>query len=133
MSAVEELRDKIRSSIAERFPDVLVNTPAEGALPTIVSASFAWIEGESLVKLLDALGVSVSTGRACNAGAREPSHVLRAMKRSPREVRGSIRASLGGRSTMVDVAAYLERLEEAVERLSAVAPAAPAGARKPDS
>ena len=124
MARAEELRDAIRSAIEEHFPEARVNTPRSGALPTILSVSFPGIEGESLVKLLDLLGVSVSTGSACNAGARKPSHVLESMGRSAREVRGSMRASLGGASTEEDAELFVERLREAVERLSALAPPA---------
>jgi len=122
MSAAEKLRDAIRSAIEDLFPDARVNTPASGALPTILSVSFPGIEGESLVKLLDLLGVSVSTGSACNAGARKPSHVLESMGRSAREIRGSLRASLGRTSTEEEAGLFIERLREAVERLSALAP-----------
>jgi cysteine desulfurase len=132
MDRLGRLRDAIRSGIAARLPGAVVNTPARGALPTVLNVSFPWIEGESLVKLLDILGVAASTGSACNVGARKPSHVLRAMGRNDAEVRGSVRFSLGRSNTEADLDPILERLERAVRRLEDIAPArAGSGAPEP--
>lgn len=73
-------------------------------------------EGDSLLYLLDAAGVEVSTGSACQAGVPRPSHVLLAMGYSEREARGAIRVSLGWTSTEADVEAFLAALPGVVDR-----------------
>lgn len=118
---LQRLRDLIRDRVVARFPGVRVNTPVSGALPGVLSLSFPGIEGESLVRLLDWLGVAASTGSACNAGARKPSHVLRAMGRDEAEVRGSLRLSLGRGNDEGDVEPLLEALGKAVGQLEQVA------------
>lgn len=121
---VGRLRDDLRERLLERFPWIVENTPRAGALSHFLNLSFPRIEGESLVRLLDAFGVAASTGSACNVGARKPSHVLRAMGRSEREVRGSLRLSFGRANREGDVDLAFARLERAVEQLEALAPAA---------
>lgn len=122
MSRLERLRDRLRVEVLRRFPDAIANTPAAGALPTILNVSFPGVEGESLVRLLDAHGVAASTGSACNVGSKKPSHVLRAMGRSDREVRGSLRISLGRGNTEEDVEPFLAALEASVGQLERIAP-----------
>ncbi len=117
---LERLRERLRRGIEESFAPVRVNTPAEGALASILNVSFGGVEGESLLKLLDHLAVSVSTGSACNAGARKPSHVLQAMGRRAEEVRGSIRFSLGRSTGEGEIDETLRRLARAVRQLRRV-------------
>jgi cysteine desulfurase len=80
------------------------------------SVSFERADAESLVMALDLLGVAVSTGAACAAGAVEPSHVLRAMGLSPARVRGSVRFSLGRGTQEPDVVRAGGAVAEALER-----------------
>jgi cysteine desulfurase len=122
MTRLQALRDRLRGEILERFPGTVLNTPVE-SLPTILNLSFPGVEGESLVRLLDWLGVAASTGSACNVGAKKPSHVLRAMGRSDLEIRGSLRLSLGRLNSEADVEPVLDAIEKAVRQLEAVAPA----------
>jgi len=117
-----ELRDRLRGAILERFEKASWNSPESGTLPHILNVSFPTVEGESLMTLLDAHGVAVSTGSACNVGARKPSYVLRAMGRSDAEIRGSLRFSLGRLNDSDDIAPLLEKLERAVDQLQRVAP-----------
>jgi cysteine desulfurase len=81
-----------------------------GRLPGNVHFSFPGCEGDSLLFLLDAAGVAVSTGSACQAGVPEPSHVLMAMGRSEADARGALRITLGHESTDADVDAFLAAL-----------------------
>jgi len=120
---LQGVRDRLRGGILARFPGVLINTPQESALPTILNVSFPTVEGESLVRLLDWMGVAASTGSACNVGAKKPSHVLKAMGRTDVEVRGSLRLSLGRSNTEAEVEPFLDSLEKAVRQLEGVAPA----------
>jgi cysteine desulfurase len=117
-----ELRERLRERLAARIPGAVFNTPEREALPSILNLSFPRIEGESLVLALDRLGIAASTGSACNTGSRKPSHVLRAMGRSEREVRGSLRLSLGRGNQAGEIDEVVERLAEAVARLERLAP-----------
>ncbi len=73
-------------------------------------------DGDSLLYLLDAVGIECSTGSACQAGVPQPSHVLLAMGMSEAQARGALRLTLGHTSTQADVDAFLEALPAAIER-----------------
>ena len=88
----------------------------EGRLPGNAHLLVPDAEGDSLLYLLDAAGVEVSTGSACQAGVPRPSHVLLAMGYTEREARGAIRVSLGWSSSDADVDAFLGALPGVVER-----------------
>lgn len=85
-------------------------------LPGNAHITIPGCEGDSMLYLLDAAGVAVSTGSACQAGIPQPSHVVLAMGRSEEEARGSLRVSFGWTSTDADVDAVLAALPEAVGR-----------------
>ena len=87
-------------------------------LATNAHFTFPGCEGDSLLFLLDAAGVEVSTGSACQAGIPEPSHVLRAMGRSADDARGALRITLGRTSTQADVDAFLAALPDAYAQAS---------------
>ena len=107
------LRDRVIAGVARVAPDAVLNGDPIIRLPGNAHFSFAGCEGDSLLFLLDAAGVSVSTGSACQAGVPEPSHVLRAMGRSEIESRGALRITLGHTSTDADVDALLAALPAA--------------------
>lgn len=114
------LRDRLVAGVARLVPDARYSgDPAsEGRLPANAHFSFPGCEGDSLLFLLDAAGVNVSTGSACQAGVPEPSHVLLAMGRSETDARGALRVTLGHASTEADVDAFLAALPDAYERAS---------------
>ncbi len=85
-------------------------------LPGNAHITIPGCEGDSMLYLLDAAGVAVSTGSACKAGIPQPSHVVLAMGRSEEEARGSLRVSFGWTSTEEDVDAVLAALPDAVSR-----------------
>lgn len=88
----------------------------EGRLPGNAHLLVPDAEGDSLLYLLDAAGVEVSTGSACQAGVPQPSHVLLAMGYSEREARGALRITLGHPSTDEDVDAFLAALPAVIDR-----------------
>jgi len=90
-------------------------------VPNTANVSFEGIEAESLLMALDLMGIAVSTGAACAAGAVEPSHVLRAMGLAPERVQGSVRFSLGRGTTEEHVERAARGVAEAVERQRRVA------------
>jgi len=109
------LRDRLIAGALAAVPGVhLSGDPAsDGRLPGNVHLSFDGCEGDSLLFLLDAAGVAVSTGSACQAGVPEPSHVLMAMGRTEADARGALRITLGHDSTDADVDAFLAALPAA--------------------
>ena len=111
------LRDDLVRRVREAVPDAVLNGPeGEGRLPGNAHFSFPGCEGDSLLLLLDARGVEVSTGSACSAGVARPSHVLLAMGAKEDDARSSLRFSLGHTSTSADVDALLDALPPVVER-----------------
>jgi cysteine desulfurase len=112
------LRDRLVAGVLERVPSaVLMGDPVD-RLPGNAHFTFPGCEGDSLLFLLDAAGVAVSTGSACQAGVPEASHVLLGMGLSEDEARGALRITLGHTSTEADVDAFLAALPDAVARAS---------------
>ncbi len=111
------LRDQLVSRVVEAVPDAVLNGDVgPGRLPGNAHFSFPGCEGDSLLLLLDARGVEVSTGSACSSGVARPSHVLVAMGADEERARSSLRFSLGHSSTQSDVDALLDVLPAVVER-----------------
>ncbi|GAC1445618.1 MAG: cysteine desulfurase family protein [Mycobacteriales bacterium] len=111
------LRDDLIARVCQAFPDVILNGDVgAGRLPGNAHFSFPGCEGDSLLLLLDARGVEVSTGSACSAGVARPSHVLLAMGADEDRARGSLRFSLGHTSTSADVDALVEALPAVIDR-----------------
>jgi cysteine desulfurase len=116
------LRDDLVRRVLDAVPHAVLNgvpVPGEdtdGRLPGNAHFSFPGCEGDSLLLLLDARGVEVSTGSACSAGVARPSHVLLAMGTDEDTARSSLRFSLGHTSTAADVDALVEALPAVVDR-----------------
>lgn len=113
---VSHLRDTLVEGVRAVVPDVVLNGGDAEKLPGIANLRFPECEGDSLLMLLDAQGVEVSTGSACSAGVPQASHVLLAMGQSEEEARSSLRFSLGHTSTEADVAALVAAIGPVVER-----------------
>ncbi len=117
---IEALRTRLVDGVRRLVPDAVVNgDPDPGPthrLPNIAHVTFPGCEGDAMLMLLDAQGIEVSTGSACQAGVPQPSHVLLAMGYDEAAARGSLRRSLGHTSTEADVAALLAALPGVHER-----------------
>jgi len=122
VARIGRLRDSLLEGLISRLGDMVVVTAAPDGNRDHIVAGIAHvclrgIEAEALLFLLDAKGLRASAASSCSAGAQEPSHVLSAMG-VPRELAiGSLRLSMGPASTEADVAAALQIIPAAVERL----------------
>ncbi len=115
---IRALRDRLRERILAEIDDVVVNT-AEPALPSHVHVSFPGAEGDSMIMLLDSLGVEASTGSACSSGVNRASHVLLAMGVDEPDARGALRLTLGRTTTAEDVDYLAGQIAEVVSRARA--------------
>ncbi len=119
---VRALRDKLEKGIIETVRQVRVNGIGTLRLPNTSNISFEYIEGESILLLLNEYGISVSTGSACSSGSLEPSHVLLAMGLTPTSAQGAIRFSLGIYNRDSDVETVLEYIPGIIEGLRRMSP-----------
>ncbi|MFH1442024.1 MAG: cysteine desulfurase NifS [Candidatus Omnitrophota bacterium] len=116
------LRDKIINRIEKEIPESLLNGHREKRLPNNINFSIRYIEGESILLHLDALGIAVSTGSACTSSNSEPSRVLTAIGLPHEIAHGSLRITLGRWTKEKDVDFLLENLPKIVNKLRAMSP-----------
>lgn len=116
------LRDKLIDGILEKIPEVKLNGHRTQRLPGHVNFSIRYIEGESLLLMLDMKGIGASSGSACTSGSLDPSHVLLAMGLSHEIAHGSLRMTLGRDNTEEDIDYVLDVLPEIVEKLRSMSP-----------
>ena len=114
---IRGLRDQLESLLLRSCPGSRVNGDVQKRLPNTCNISFRYLEGESILVLLDQQGICASTGSACTAGSSEPSHVLRAMKVPPDWLQGAVRFSLGRFNTKKEIDYVNEKMPAIVQRL----------------
>ncbi len=119
---VKELRDYLESEILRRIPDSVVNGDRENRLPNTTNISFEYIEGESILLMMDEFGICASSGSACTSGSLEPSHVLRAMGVPFTAAHGSVRFSLSIYNTKEEIDYVVDKLPAIVARLRELSP-----------
>ncbi|MBE6639992.1 MAG: cysteine desulfurase NifS [Ruminococcaceae bacterium] len=122
MDKVAALRDKLIDGILEKIPYSRLNGGRSPRLPGNVNVAFEFIEGESLLLLLDMEGICASTGSACSSNSLEPSHVLLATGLPVEKAHGSLRLSISKETTEEDVDYILEKLPAIVQRLRDMSP-----------
>ncbi len=122
MKRVTYLKDKLLNGLAERIPCVKVNTPSHDTLPGIANISIKYIEGESMLLMMDIKGICASSGSACTSGSLDPSHVLLAIGLNAETAHGSIRFSLDKYNTEEEVDYILETFPVIVQRLRDMSP-----------
>lgn len=118
---VEAMRNRLMDEIL-KIPNTRLNGPREGRLPGNLNVSFEFIEGESLLLLLDMAGICASTGSACSSTSLEPSHVLLSIGVPVEQAHGSLRLSIGRDTTDADIDYILEKLPAIVTRLREMSP-----------
>jgi len=114
------LRDKLEKGILATCKDSRVN--GANRLPNTLNVSFEFVEGESILLMLDDLGICASSGSACTSGSLEPSHVLRAMGVPHSMAHGSIRFSLSRYTTEEEIDYVLEHMPKVIDRLREISP-----------
>lgn len=116
------LKDKLIDGILEAVPYSKLNGSREHRLPGNVNISFEFVEGESILLLLDMKGFCASSGSACTSGSLDPSHVLLAIGLPHEKAHGSLRLSLGRYNTEEEVSKLLEELPPIIQRLREMSP-----------
>ena len=111
------LRDYLIGRIEAEIPDVALNGHRTKRLPNNVNFSFADMEGETMLIMLDMAQICASAGSACTSGAVDPSHVLLAMGLSKERARGSLRLTLSEENTREELDTVVEELSRIVARV----------------
>jgi cysteine desulfurase len=114
---IRKLRDQLEQGLLQSCPDCRINGGGSERLPNTLNVSFRYLEGESILVLLDQVGICASTGSACTAGSAEPSHVLRAMGVAPDWLQGAVRFSLSRFNTAEEVRYVNEKVPLIVQHL----------------
>jgi cysteine desulfurase len=125
---VRQLRDRLEKGILSSCPDCFINGDVNNRLPNTSNISFEYIEGESILMMLDQFGICASSGSACTSGSLEPSHVLRAMGVPFTAAHGSIRFSLSRYNTTEEIDFTIDKMAPIVNRLRQLSPFVQTGA-----
>lgn len=121
-SRVTALRDRLIKGILAKVPGAKLTGHSTERLPDIASFVIEGVEGEAMLLMLSDKGIAASSGSACTSGILEPSHVLTAMGISPELAHGSLRFSLGKRTTQEEIDYVIKVLPEIIARLRKMAP-----------
>ena len=121
MERVKAMRDRLAGEIS-KISYTRINGSMEHRLPGNLNVAFEFIEGESLILLLDMAGIAASTGSACSTASLEPSHVLLSIGLPHEKAHGSLRLTLSHENTDEDVDYVLEKLPPIVQRLREMSP-----------
>ena len=116
------LRDYLISEIEAKIPYCRLNGDRHNRLPNNVNFSFQFIEGESLLIMLDMKGICASSGSACTSGSLDPSHVLLAIGLPHEIAHGSLRLTISEETTKEDIDFTVAAVAEIVEKLRAMSP-----------
>lgn len=118
----KNLRDYVIDRILAEIPYTRLNGHKEKRLPNNINFSFQFIEGESLLIMLDMAGICGSSGSACTSGSLDPSHVLLAIGLPHEIAHGSLRLTLGEENTKEELDYVIDKLKEIVQKLRDMSP-----------
>ena len=121
MSRVRKMRDRLRDELMRRIPYAKLNTP-ENSLPGTLNISFQYIEGESILLMLNMNGICASSGSACTSGSLDPSHVLLAIGLPHEIAHGSVRMSIDHNNTEEEIDHIIDTLPKIIQRLRDMSP-----------
>ena len=122
VARLTELRNRLMKGIQDNIPEVILNGHPTMRLPNNVNFSYKYVEGESILLLLDMEGIAASSGSACTSGSLDPSHVLLATGLDHGTAHGSIRFTLSEEITEEDIDFTVETMKKIIERLRAMSP-----------
>ena len=115
---IDHLIDRLLAEV----PYARLNGHRTKRLPNNVNISFQFIEGESMLIMLDMKGICASSGSACTSGSLDPSHVLLAIGLPHEIAHGSLRMTLGEENTMEEMDYVADQIKEIVTKLRAMSP-----------
>ena len=116
------VRDHLISRITSEIPYAKLNGHPKKRLPNNVNVSFQFVEGESMLLMLDSFGICASSGSACTSGSLDPSHVLLAIGLPHEIAHGSLRLTLSEETTKEDLDFTVDKLKEIVQYLRSMSP-----------
>ena len=116
------LKDRFLRELPNFLDEVIINTHPVHSLPHVVSASIRYVEGESVMLMLDDEGIGVSTRSACATGSLRASHVLLSLGLSHADAQGTLVIAFGIDNTEADVARFLKSLQHVVTTLREISP-----------
>ena len=119
---LKNLRDRALKGITKRIPHIKVNGSMESRLPGNLNVSFRFVEGESVLLMLDMKGIKASSGSACTSGSLDPSHVLLAIGLPHEIAHGSLRITFGEVNTEQEVDYLVDTLDEIITKLRDMSP-----------
>jgi len=122
IAGMKRLKDRLLRELPSTIDEYIVNGHPETSLPHLVSVSIKYIEGESLVLMLDDENIAVSTRSACAAGALQASHVLLSIGRDFADAQGTLVITFGLDNSEEDVRRFLKALKDAVKTLREISP-----------
>ena len=122
LAHMEMLKAKLIADLPRYIDEYIVNTPPGPSLPNLASISIKYIEGESVMLMLDDEGIAVSTRSACATGSLRASHVLIAIGLSHADAQGTLVVTLGIDNTTEDINRFLEALKNVVQTLRDLSP-----------
>ena len=120
-----ELRDYLAKRITEEIPSTYINGTMAERHPGNLNVTFEYIEGESILLMMDQKRICVSTGSACSSNSLKPSHVLAALGVSDELIHGTVRFTVGDFTTKEDIDYVVENLKEIVKWLRDLSPLGP--------
>jgi len=119
---LKKLRDYFVDQIEKNISNIILNGSREHRSPNNINFSFLGAEGEAILLNLDLLGVAASSGSACTSGSLEPSHVLTAIGRRAEDAHGSVRFTIGEKTTKQDIDYVVNNLIKIIKKLRIMNP-----------
>ena len=122
LAHLKTLKNKLLNDFPKSIDEYIVNTHPEFSLPNLVSISVQYIEGESVMLMLDDENIAVSTRSACATGSLRASHVLLSLGLSHADAQGTLVISFGIDNTEKDIDTFLKALKQVVTTLRDISP-----------
>ena len=119
---VRALKDKLLTELPNAIDEYIINTHPDYSLPNLLSISIKYIEGESVMLMLDDDDIAVSTRSACATGSLRASHVLLSLGLSHADAQGTLVISFGIDNTEADIVTFLKALKNVVKTLRDISP-----------